>query len=252
MNWKFDIIPAIDILEGKCVRLTQGKYDLVEEFSNHPEEIAKKWVDEGASRLHIVDLDGAKEGHPVNREIIKKIISSVKAKVQIGGGIRTLNDIKDCLDYGVSYIVLGTKAFKDSTFLRDVTALYDEKIIIALDLKDNRIALSGWKETSDLEIEKLSRSIKGVRQLIYTDISKDGTLSGPNIENIAYVVQLFKAEIVVSGGISNLENISRLLDLKKKKGFSHISGVILGKSLYKKTIDLKSAIKLAGQYSRSQ
>lgn len=239
----FEIIPAIDILNGKCVRLTQGKYNLVEEFSNKPEEIAKQWEGCGAKRLHIVDLDGAKEGRPVNHKVITKIIRAAKAKVQVGGGIRTLQSIKEYLNEGVSYIILGTKAFQDKIFLKEAVDLYGKEVILGLDLKNNRIALSGWNETLDVDIGKLGRDMQGIKQIIYTDVSKDGTLSGPNLKSIREVASTFKSKIIVSGGISSTGDIIAVLNIKKE-GYSNISGVILGKSLYKGSINLSSAIEL--------
>ncbi|MBI3591076.1 MAG: 1-(5-phosphoribosyl)-5-[(5-phosphoribosylamino)methylideneamino]imidazole-4-carboxamide isomerase [Candidatus Melainabacteria bacterium] len=240
----FNIIPAIDILNGKCVRLTQGKYNQVEEFSASPQEIAEKWIDSGAKRLHVVDLNGAKEGYPVNFKIISTLIKISGVEVQVGGGIRTHETIKDYIKEGASYLILGTKAFKDKDFLKEVVSLYGEKIIIGLDLKNSRVALSGWQETSDIGINDLTEYISGIKQIIYTDITKDGTLSGPNLKSLEEVAKSFKAQIIVSGGISKLEDILAILKMKKQK-HSNISGIILGKSLYKETINLTSAIELA-------
>lgn len=240
----FEIIPAVDILGGKCVRLTMGEYDKVEEFSSNPNEIAKKWVDLGASRLHIVDLDGAKEGHPINFKVICSLAKSTGIKVQVGGGIRTLKTIKEYLNEGISYIILGTKALKDKVFLDEMLEKYNEKIIVGLDIKNKRLALSGWQETADLDINKLARYLGKAKQIIYTDVSKDGTLSGPNLKSIEEVAATFKSEIIVSGGMSTINDILSIIKIKKHK-YPNISGVILGKSLYKGTIELSSAIELA-------
>lgn len=238
----FEIIPAIDILEGKCVRLTQGQYNNVEEFSSHPEEIAKKWTDLGAKRLHIVDLDGAKEGFPVNFKQIVKIIKSTNAQVQVGGGIRSMESIKEYINEGTHYIVLGTKAFTDKVFLKNVLELYDEKIILSLDLKMGRVALSGWYETIDVDPGNME-DINNIKQIIYTDISKDGTLSGPNLKTLEKIAQTIKSNIIVSGGISCIEDIIAILQIKKLR-HSNISGAILGKSLYKGMINLSKAIEI--------
>ncbi len=240
----FEIIPAIDILDEKCVRLTQGEYNRVEEFSNDPTEIARKWVDLGAKRLHVVDLNGAKDGYPVNLKTITKLIQAIKVKIQIGGGIRTIESIKNYLNEGVEYLILGTKAFQDNKFLKEALELFDEKIIVGLDLRNNKVAVSGWQENINIEIDELAMQMTGVKQIIYTDITKDGTLSGPNLHSVEQVASLFDSNIIVSGGISSINDIISLLDLKKK-GVKNISGVILGKSLYKGTIDLTSAIQLA-------
>lgn len=240
----FEVIPAIDILDGKCVRLTQGKYNLAEEFSNSPEEIAKRWIDCGAKRLHVVDLNGAKEGYPVNYKTITNITKlSPNIKVQVGGGIRTKETIEEYFNNGISYVILGTKAFQDNNFLQEVLELHTEKIILGLDLKNGKVALAGWQETKEIDVEELSKQVKNIKQIIYTDISKDGTLSGPNLKSIKEVASSFKSEIIVSGGISSLEDIVSILNIRKED-HPNISGVILGKSLYKGHIDLSSAIEL--------
>ena len=238
----FEIIPAIDILDGKCVRLTQGQYNKVEEFSNNPIDIAKRWVDLGAKRLHVIDLNGAKDGYPANLKIITQLTRDVKATVQVGGGVRTLKTIKDYLNVGVKYLILGTKAFQDNKFLKEVLGLYNEQIIVGLDLRNDKVAVSGWQKTTDLGIEQLTSEMIGVKQIIYTDITKDGMLSGPNLKSVSEIASIFNSNIIVSGGMSTLDDIVSLLNLKKK-GFTKISGAILGKSLYKGTIDLTSAIQ---------
>lgn len=241
---RFEIIPAIDILDGKCVRLTQGEYNQVEEFSNDPLEVAKKWTELGADRLHVVDLNGAKDGYPVNLKIITKLVQSIKVKIQIGGGIRTIESMKNYLNEGVEYLILGTKAFQDNKFLKEALELFGEKIIVGLDLRNNKVAVSGWQETANVGIDELAVQMAGVKQIIYTDITKDGTLSGPNLHSVEQIASIFESNIIVSGGISSINDIVSLLNLKKT-GLKNISGVILGKSLYKGTIDLTSAIQLA-------
>ena len=249
MNKRFEIIPAIDILDGNCVRLTQGQYNLVEEFSNNPEEIAKKWISLGAKRLHIVELNGAKEGYPVNYKVISNLVKSIKAdniELEVGGGIRTAESIKNYINEGVKYIVLGTKAFQDKDFLKQIVSKYKEKIIIGLDLKNKEIAVSGWYKTSNISLSTVASEMESIKQIIYTDISKDGTLSGPNLKSVEEIASLFNSNIIVSGGISKIEDIKSILDLKGA-GYPNISGVILGKSLYKGTIDLSNAIDLANK-----
>ena len=243
-NIDFDIIPAIDILDGKCVRLTQGQYDLVEEFSSNPKEIIKKWVDLGAKRLHIIDLNGAKEGYPYNFKVISEIMKTTTVVIQVGGGIRTLESMKNYLDEGASYLILGTKIFKDSTFLNTVIESFTNEVILGLDFKNDKVALSGWQETLDISLDKLKTSnLSKIKQTIVTDTSKDGTLSGPNIKLVENISKLFNSKIIVSGGVSSVSDISKILNLKAN-GYSNITGVILGKSLYKGTIDLTSALEL--------
>ncbi len=243
MTEDFEIIPAIDILDGKCVRLTQGQYNLVEEFSTKPEEVANKWVTYGAKRIHLVDLDGAKKGYPVNFKDISKITKIPGIKVQVGGGIRTKETIEQYLNEGVSYLILGTKAFQDKDFFKEVLKEYGEKIILGLDLKNNKVALSGWQETIEININNLEELFGNIKQIIYTDISKDGTLSGPNLNSLDAIAGSVKSKIIVSGGISGMEDILAILKLKKEK-HHNLAGVILGKSLYKQKIDLKEAIEL--------
>jgi len=247
MTDDFEIIPAIDILNGKCVRLTQGQYDKVEEFSTDPEEIAKKWASCGAKRIHLVDLDGAKQGYPVNFNVISKIIKIPDIRIQVGGGIRTRETIKQYLDEGVSYVILGTKAFQDKDFFKEVLGVYDEKIILALDMKNNKVALSGWQETIEIGLNNLGELPGNIKQIIYTDISKDGTLSGPNLKSLEVVATSVKSKIIVSGGISSMNDIRAILKLKTEK-HQNISGVILGKSLYKQKIDLREAIDLTKKH----
>ena len=240
----FELIPAIDIYDSKCVRLTQGDYKQVEEFSNNPLEVAKKWQDNGAQRLHIVDLNGAKEGFPVNFKLISKIAAGLNArvKVQVGGGIRTFESIKNYINEGADYVILSTKALKDKVFLNEALKMYNEKIILALDIKDNEVALSGWLERSSIKLNDALQVADGVKQFIYTDISKDGTLSSPNLKKIKEITSNCSSEVIISGGISKMEDILSVLSLKKE-GAKTINGVIVGKALYKGTIDLKEAIE---------
>lgn len=241
---EFEIIPAIDILDGKCVRLTQGYYNQAEEFSTDPVEVANKWIKCGAERLHLVDLNGAKEGHPVNFNVlsdIRKISSHIK--IQAGGGIRTEETIKKYLNEGINHVILGTKALQDAKFFKKVTDQYGEKIILGLDLKDGRAGVDGWQETIEINLNNLTGTANGISQIIYTDISKDGTLSGPNLRSLETIAGSTRSKIIASGGIADIQDIVAILKLKKEK-CPNISGVILGKSLYKQKIDLREAIEL--------
>lgn len=243
MSTGFEIIPAIDILNGKCVRLTQGNYKMAEEFSSNPIEIAEKWKDCGATRIHVVDLDGAKTGLPVNKDVISKILKSTQTKLQIGGGIRSLDLVKEYLEMGASYVILGTKAFQDKSFLNEALTLFNEKIIVSLDLNKGRAAIGGWNEVVEIDIKKLSFEFSKVKQIIFTDTTCDGTMQGPNISYVKEIARLFKSNVIVSGGISSLDDIKSIIDTKNQ-GYQNISGVIIGKSIYKGVIDLRQAIKL--------
>ena len=240
----FEIIPAIDILDGKCVRLFQGDYKLREEFSPDPVEIGEKWINMGAKRLHIVDLDGAKEGLPRNFKTISKIAAFPGIKIQVGGGIRTYKTMEEYFAVGVKGVVLGTKAFSDRDFVRQAVKKYGKRIIVGLDLKDKKVALSGWQKLIDIDLNKIPELLEGVDEIIYTDVSKDGTLEGPNFKSLEEIGSLFRQKIIVSGGMSHIGDVLKLIELKKKS-LANISGVILGKSLYKGTIDLSSAISSA-------
>lgn len=241
MNNKFEIIPAIDILDGKCVRLTQGDYKIVEEFSTNPLEVAKKWEFEGAERLHLVDLNGAKDGFAVNKEIILKIVKNTNMQVEVGGGIRNVETIKEYLEGGLNYVIVGTKVFKDISFLHEILNLFGKKIILGLDMKDGKIALSGWNELIEIDFNTLIKDINKVDQVIFTDISKDGMLTGPNLDSLKKIASLLTSNIIASGGMSKIDDIISIIKLRNNH--PNISGAILGKSLYKGTIDLKSALE---------
>lgn len=242
---KLEIIPAIDILDGKCVRLTQGNYNEVEKFFDNPVEIAKQWVSLGAQRLHIIDLNGAKQGTTINKEIILNIANEVNVDIQVGGGIRSIETIKQYLDNGIKYTILGTKAFEDKDFLKSAVEAFNERIILGLDLKNGQIALSGWSKTIETDFSKLANEISCVKEIILTDISKDGMLKGPNLDLTAEIAGVVTAKIIVSGGLSSLDDIEKIIEIQKE--YPNISGVILGKSIYKGTINIKEAFELVNQ-----
>lgn len=247
MSSNFEIIPAIDILDGKCVRLTQGNYSKKEEFFKDPIEVAKKWLSQGAKRIHVVDLNGAKTGYPQNKDIILKLIKLVNIEIEVGGGVRSIHTIKEYIQGGAKYIVLGTKAFEDENFLNEALNLYQKKIIIGLDIKNDRIALSGWDQVIEINFNKLKKKLASVGQIIYTDVNKDGMLCGPNLNSIKKISNSFHSKVIISGGVSSLDDIRSILQLKYQ-GHHNIAGVILGKSLYKGNITLSSAIELTKNY----
>lgn len=241
---KFQIIPAIDILDGKCVRLTQGKFELVEEQNTSPLDFLKKWIDLGANRVHIIDLDGAKEGKLVNFDLIThltKLAVSNNVTIQVGGGIRAKDSVRKYLDVGVRYVILGTKIFKDFEFFKGIKQLYGDKVIVGLDLKEGKVALSGWMEEVNINLPELAKHLTSEDQVIYTNVSRDGTLSSPDFSAISKIAGLLSSKLIISGGISCTEDIISILNLKKEKHLN-IVGVILGKSLYKGRIDLSHAI----------
>ena len=230
------LFPAIDIKGGKAVRLYQGRFDKCEEMGI-PLEIAKKFEKTGAEFIHLVDLDGAKEGKRVNSDIIKAIAKTVNIPVQLGGGIRTLEDLEAIFDLGVSRAIIGTAAYKDKEFLIKAVEKYGEKIAVGVDAKDNKVALEGWLESTNMDYIEFSRQLEkiGVKTVIYTDISKDGTLEGANIEGLKALSDAVNMDIVASGGVKDLEDLLKIKEL-------NLYGAISGKAIYSGSLDLKEAL----------
>ena len=235
------IIPAIDLINGKCVRLLKGEEGTETVFSSNPVAVAKKWESCGAQWIHIVDLDGAFEGKPKNFKIIENIVNTVSCSVQVGGGIRDFNTIKNYLEAGVKRLILGTSVFKDPEFFLDASSKYSEYIAVGLDTRDGKIAIKGWKETVDVDSGKLLNDFheQGIKLLVHTDINKDGTMEGIDLRSVRSFVSITPIPFIVSGGISTTEDIEKIASLKSNK----IYGVILGKSLYTKSINLEATIK---------
>ena len=237
------IFPAIDIKEGKVVRLLQGDFDKVQEYGQDPVTTAQHWVALGAKFLHLVDLDGAKTGVMQNKEVLLKIARSVDVPVQTGGGIRSQKDIQDLLEGGVARVILGTKVIEDTAFLRECLQAWPEKIAVSLDCHNGMVAQRGWVETSDKkatdfvqELEKL-----GVRCVVYTDIARDGMLTGPNFEGLQEILNVTRIPVIASGGVATVEDIQKLKALESQG----VLGAITGKAIYEGTLDLKEALKVA-------
>ncbi len=234
------IYPAIDIKNGKCVRLQQGVMDSSTEYGN-PVEMAKKWADGGAYYLHVVDLDAAFAGEFVNREIITRIVQSLKIPVQVGGGIRTREDIRVRLDeVGISRVILGTVAVEDPDLVKWAVSKYKDRIAVGIDAKDGKVAIKGWADETDVDAGELAQQMRklGVRTIIYTDISKDGMMKGPDVETTETIVKKTWVNLIASGGVSSLE------DLQKIKG-TGACGCIIGKALYDGAFTLEEALKAA-------
>jgi phosphoribosylformimino-5-aminoimidazole carboxamide ribotide isomerase len=233
------IFPAIDIKDGKAVRLFQGDYNKMTVYSENPVETARRFKENGASHLHIVDLDGAKDGRLVNFETIKRIVDDVLMFVQTGGGIRDEQRIAQYIDLGVNRVILGTAAVKDFDFLRAMVKKYGGRIAVSVDVWDGYVAVSGWREKTDIDgmefCEKLVDA--GVETVIYTDISKDGGLAGTNLDAYDELLKIKGLNIIASGGISFESEIIKLRD-------KNIYGAILGKALYSGALDIKKAIEL--------
>ena len=233
------IFPAIDLRNGKAVRLYQGDYDQMTVYSDSPVDVAKSFKAKGASCLHLVDLDGAKDGRLVNFETIKEIVEEVDMYVEVGGGIRDEERIKQYLELGVGIVILGTIAVKDPGFLEDMVTKYGEKIAVGVDARDGFVAINGWKEITDRESFEFCRYLRdiGVRSIIYTDISRDGGLEGTNMEAYRKLQEIEGLEVTASGGISFEEEITALRDVA--------AAAILGKAIYSGKLDLERAVKLA-------
>lgn len=236
------IIPAIDIKEGRCVRLTEGKFEDVEIFSDDPVAVAVKWANKGAMMLHIVDLDGARYGRLTNISILKQIIREVDIPVQVGGGIRNYRDVKSLIVLGASRVILGTILWKDKALAKKLFEDFSEKIIAGIDARDGYVAIEGWQNVLSIdalnfagEMERLS-----ARRIIYTDIKRDGTLKGPNISNIEKMLKNVNIPLICSGGITFLNDIKKL---KRLEGLG-LEGIIIGKALYKGRIILEEVLKL--------
>jgi phosphoribosylformimino-5-aminoimidazole carboxamide ribotide isomerase len=229
----FEVIPAIDILGGKCVRLKQGRYDTPIVYSPDPLEVAKKWEALGAQRLHVVDLDGARTGTPENIEIIKSIIRETSIPVQVGGGIRNFAAISDLIKFGANRIVLGTTAIKNPNLIGNVCEKFDDSIAVAIDAKGNFAAAEGWMYVSKKDILTLAKEAisLGVRRFIYTEINRDGMLTGPNFDGIKTFAEATSVAVIASGGVSSKEDIDKL----KKIG---VEGCIVGKALYEGKLNL--------------
>ena len=234
------LYPAIDVKDGQCVRLKKGLFNEVTVYSERPYEIAKGFEEAGAQFIHTVDLDGALKGHGVNAETIKKICSSVNVPVQMGGGIRTLENIQEVLDLGVYRVIIGTKAVENPDFIKAAIDRFGaEHIVVGVDAKDGLVAIEGWEKVSDKTALSLALAMKdiGVQTIVYTDISKDGMLAGPNVEQTKILSDKTGIDIIASGGMSCMDDLTHIND-------AGIHGAIIGKAIYEKRIDLKEAVNL--------
>jgi phosphoribosylformimino-5-aminoimidazole carboxamide ribotide isomerase len=233
------IYPAIDIKDGNCVRLLQGRFSDVTVYGDNPADMAKKWESLGGEFIHVVDLDGALKGHGVNAQIIKEICESVNVPVQTGGGIRTMEDIEAKLACGINRVIIGTKAVSDSEFVKRAVEKYKEKIVIGIDAKDGMVAIEGWEKTSEFTAVEFAKKMAdiGVKTIVYTDIATDGTLAGPNIAAMTEMASSVDADIIASGGVGSIEHIKALIP-------TGVEGVIVGRALYTGNVDLKEAVEL--------
>jgi phosphoribosylformimino-5-aminoimidazole carboxamide ribotide isomerase len=238
------IIPAIDLKDGKCVRLRQGRMDEATVFSDDPVATAGRWLEAGARRLHLVDLNGAFEGKPMNAAVIKEITAAFPdLPVQVGGGIRDEETIETYLDAGVQFVIIGTKAVNTPHFIGDVCAEFPGHIIVGLDAKEGKVAIDGWSKLSGHDVIDLAQRFQddGVEAIIYTDIGRDGMMSGVNIEATVNLAQAISIPVIASGGITNLDDIRKLCEVADEG----IMGAITGRAIYEGTLDFAEAQKLA-------
>ena len=235
-----EIIPAIDLLQGKCVRLNQGNYDEVTKFNSDPVKQAQIWENLGAKRLHLVDLDGAKTGEPINDQTIKEIKKSINIPIQLGGGIRTIDRAKELFGIGIDRIILGTSAIEDPNLVRALSQEYPKRVAVGIDAKGGIVATRGWLKQSKITSIELAKQFNDLElaAIISTDIATDGTLKGPNIQALREIAEISSNPVIASGGIGSITDLLALADFEKEG----ISGIIVGRALYDGSIDLKEAI----------
>ena len=240
-----EIVPAIDIRGGRCVRLYQGDFGRETVFADDPVEVARRWQDEGAPRLHVVDLDGAREGWPMNADLVRRIVAAARVPVQVGGGLRDMAAIQRYLDTGVDRAVLGTAAVKDRALLAEALAEHGEKIVVAVDARVGVVAVEGWQEETQVAAVELVSELAdlGVGRFIYTDALRDGTLLGPNFAAIESLVARVSASINYAGGVSSIDDLVRLASLG-------LEGAIVGKALYTRDVVLREALEVLGRAAR--
>jgi len=236
------IIPAIDLKDGKCVRLEQGLMDRDTVFSDNPGEQARKWEAQGAELLHIVDLDGAFAGEPKNRGAIEAILKSIEIPTQLGGGIRDIGTIEAYLELGIGRVIIGTAAQRNPEFVKEACKLFPDRVVVGIDAKNGMVAVQGWGEVTDVTAVELAEKFEGfgVSAIVYTDISRDGMLQGPNIEATKALAEAISIPVIASGGLSSIKDIEKLLVIES----SGVTGVITGKAIYTGAINLAEAIKI--------
>jgi phosphoribosylformimino-5-aminoimidazole carboxamide ribotide isomerase len=235
------IIPAIDVKDGRCVRLQQGDMDAATIYSEDPVAMARHWIEQGAKRLHLVDLNGARAGKPKNEGVIRNIVKAVSdaVPVQFGGGVRDMDTIERYLDHGVSYVIIGTAAVKNPGLMHDACSAFQGHIIVGLDAKDGKVAVEGWSKLTGHDVIDLAKKFEdmGVEAIIYTDIGRDGMLTGVNLEATQKLAQSVRIPVIASGGVNNLDDIRAVRALESEG----VMGVITGRAIYQGTLDFKQA-----------
>ncbi|MEO0539436.1 MAG: 1-(5-phosphoribosyl)-5-[(5-phosphoribosylamino)methylideneamino]imidazole-4-carboxamide isomerase [Cyanobacteria bacterium P01_A01_bin.105] len=239
-----DVIPAIDLLDGQCVRLYQGDYDQSEVFNTDPVAVARQWAQAGATRLHLVDLDGAKAGTPKNWDAIAAIVQAVEVPIQVGGGLRDRNRVEGLFDLGVQFAILGTAAVENPDLVGELSQAFPGQIIVGIDARNGQVATRGWLETSTVQAIDLAQQMeqRGAAAIIYTDIHRDGTLQGPNLDALRELASHIEIPVIASGGISSVTDLLSLLSLVP----TGVTGTIVGKALYTGAISLPEALRAVG------
>ena len=236
------VIPALDLKEGRCVRLSQGRMDQESVYSENPVQMARHWESKGAERLHVVDLNGAVQGRPFHSSLIKEIVRSVRIPVEVGGGIRDFETIEDYLSSGVKWVILGTAAFQNRSLVKEACRRFPERVILAIDAKGGRLAIQGWKEEVTLGASELARQFEGMglSAIIFTDVERDGMGIGLNTEATKALARSTPIPVIASGGVSRVEDIEHLLELEP----DGVIGVIVGRAIYTGKINLEEAIRI--------
>ncbi|BAZ38273.1 phosphorybosilformimino-5-amino-phosphorybosil-4-imidazolecarboxamideisomerase [Calothrix sp. NIES-4101] len=239
-----EVIPAIDLLAGRCVRLYQGDYAQSQVFNENPVEVAKQWQDEGATRLHLVDLDGAKAGKPANLEAIAAITNTISIPVEVGGGLRDRDSVKQLFDIGVCWAILGTIAVEQPQLVQSLCQEFPTQIIVGIDARNGKVATRGWLETSEVEATQLAMQMQefGASAIIYTDIHRDGTLAGPNLEALRELANTISIPVIASGGVSSVTDLLSLLALEPQG----VTAAIVGRAIYTGDVSLREAIRAVG------
>jgi phosphoribosylformimino-5-aminoimidazole carboxamide ribotide isomerase len=236
------LLPAIDILGGKAVRLTRGEFDQSTEYDVDPLDAARRWVSAGARSLHVVDLDGARAGAPVNIDHVRRITAEVNVPVRVGGGLRTIEAVRDAVEAGAARVMIGTAAYQDIDFLDEAIAEFGDRVVVSVDARGGRLAGAGWTEQTDIPIEAVIEHMnaRGVRRFVYSSIERDGTMEGPDLDGARRVAEAVRGSYTYSGGIASLENLRALVELRQV----NLTGVIVGKALYERrfTVDEGQAV----------
>jgi phosphoribosylformimino-5-aminoimidazole carboxamide ribotide isomerase len=224
------LLPAVDILDGKAVRLTRGEFDQRTVYDADPLDAARRWVEGGARTLHVVDLDGARSGAPVNLEHVRRIAAEVPVPIQVGGGLRTIKAVREAIGAGAARVLLGTAAYQDVDFLDTAIAELDDRVVVSVDVRDGRVAAAGWTEQTDIPLEAVIEHLnaRGVRRFVYSSIDRDGMLAGPDLDGARRVAETVRGSYTYSGGVSSLEDLRSLVALRQV----NLNGVIVGKALY--------------------